>query len=246
LGGFNGVNFNSQNFVVFNFDLKNKNNFRMEYNSSRILKIILIGLSLTFTSKIYSQSNPCGSFCVTNIYLDSTNTMMVSIQYTGTNFINYPYVSTVFDNNGVPVGSGSMFYFGQLPNTTQDYPVNTSITPPLPSNFAGVVVFNFDTFTCQLLYPVNCGTNSLTGVMNEKDDIQFYPNPFTDEMKITKSKGLNSEFVLKNFFGEVVLHQNLDDKEITVSCNHMTAGVYFAEVIEHGKTLKRVKVCKVQ
>ena len=218
----------------------------MKNKSTRIFKAILISLALVFTIKIYAQNNPCGSFCVTNIYLDSTNTMMVSVQYTGSSFINYPYVSTVFDNNGIPVGNGSIFYFGQIPNTTQDYPVTTSITPPLPSNFAGIVVFKFDTFTCQLLYPVNCGTNSLTDVMNQNEDIQFYPNPFSEEIKIINSTAMKSEFILKNIFGQVVLYKILEEKDNLVECSHISAGVYYAEVIENGKLSKCVKVCKVQ
>lgn len=194
--------------------------------------------------KTTSQINNCGFFCVNNIYFDSTNTLMVSIQYAGGSFINYPYVSAIYDINGAPVASGSMFYFGQLPNTTQDYPVNTSLAPPLPQNFAAVVIFNYDTLVCQLPYPTSCTTNSSSHNLDNKFFLKVSPNPVHNTLNIDFFKNENISVRVLNTSGQIASTFYLNEKDKKIECSEWTAGIYILEFYQNGNLIQREKLIK--
>ena len=194
--------------------------------------------------KTTSQINNCGFFCVNNIYFDSTNTLLVSVQYTGGNFINYPYVSAIYDINGAPVASGSMFYFGQLPNTTLDHPVNTSIVPPLPQNFAAIVIFNYDTLVCQLPYPTPCTTNLSYYNLANKNIFKVSPNPVLNNINVYFLKEENITVKILNSFGQNTSTLQLSDKDNKINCSEWSAGIYILEFYKEGCLFQREKLIK--
>ena len=205
----------------------------------------LLIISFFATKNVNSQTNNCGFFCVNNIYFDSTNTMFVSIVYTGTSFVNYPYVSTIYDLSGAPVASAGVFYFGQLPNTIQDYPVNTSITPPLPQNFTAVIVFNYDTNVCQLLYPSPCGINTNSEIEKIQKIIRVFPNPAENFLNIDFLESKAFSLRIYNISeGRTIKEFYVDEKKHRLDCGDLSPGVYFMEFIENGLIFQREKFIK--
>jgi len=105
-----------------------------------------------------SSTISCSSFCVENISFDTSGILNVSINFSGdfNDWIMYPYVSQVLNQNGDVIASGELAYFGQEGGTTIPYSVSNSIfSAPFPPNFIGSVIFNYDNNICVLPYP--CG-----------------------------------------------------------------------------------------
>jgi hypothetical protein len=121
-----------------------------------------------------SSTISCSSFCVENISFDTSGILNVSINFSGdfNNFINYPYVSQVLNQNGDVIASGELAYFGQEGGTTIPYSVSSSVlTAPFPPNFIGSVIFNYDNNICVLPYP--CGD-----IITCIDSTQINPDVF--------------------------------------------------------------------
>ncbi|MFM7104741.1 MAG: Kazal-type serine protease inhibitor domain-containing protein, partial [Flavobacteriales bacterium] len=109
------------------------------------------------TSWVFGACSPsCDVFCVTNIFFDTTGTLQTEIQFNGqpTEFINYPYVTSILDGSGQIVATGDMWVFGQIGGTSETYPLtSTVLANPLPENFNATVMFTYDGTTCALNYP---------------------------------------------------------------------------------------------
>src|SRR5690242_9306017 len=104
---------------------------------------------------ILAQSFPCDVFCVTDIRFDSIDPEILNVtiffQGNQNDFINYPYVYLVTDENNNTMGTGTLNFFGQIANTSQVYPVNTTLDS-LPDNLMANVYFHYDQDTCVLSY----------------------------------------------------------------------------------------------
>ncbi|MCF8321584.1 MAG: T9SS type A sorting domain-containing protein [Flavobacterium sp.] len=61
------------------------------------------------------------------------------------------------------------------------------------------------------------------------DKLTFYPNPFTNYFKL-KYPEIITSIELFNNLGQSVLKTNPNDKETTLSANHLPSGIYFMEV----------------
>jgi hypothetical protein len=172
---------------------------------------------VTFASTCFSQTFFCSAFSVTNVYPDTINPSdyQISIQcIAGPNeFVSYPFVPTLLDCNGDTVATGGMFYFGQLGQTTQDYPVtltgNGDITCyPLTASF----IINYEpgfTDTCQLSY----GINGLETTSEAKEILSIYPNPVNDVLCIEGlQENLDGDFKILNTIGQVVMEDVIAEK----------------------------------
>src|SRR5688572_2802959 len=151
-----------------------------QYSTMKSMMLFLVILtSSLFLSSTVAQTFQCDVFCVTNIQLNSAapEVMTVTIFFTGNDndFINYPYVSLVTDLHGDTLGTGTLNFFGQLGNTSQDYEVNATLGT-LPDSLIALVYFNFDTSVCVLNYP--CMTSAVQKP-DEFNDITISPNPMT-------------------------------------------------------------------
>ena len=117
-----------------------------------------LGGVTAWTEGACSSTISCSSFCVENISFDTSGILNVSINFSGdfNDWIMYPYVSQVLNQNGDVIASGELAYFGQEGGTTIPYSVSNSIfSAPFPPNFIGSVIFNYDNNICVLPYP--CG-----------------------------------------------------------------------------------------
>lgn len=135
----------------------------MKLNSILFTFLLLIGF--VCYSPIKAQSTfGCDLFCVTQVTLNTTEELWyVDIAFEGgmSDFINYPYVSSMVNTSGEIVAIGSMEYFGQIGGTSQIYHPALNVNDP---NFEGVVYFVYDQDTCALYFP--CLTNN---VMNASE-----------------------------------------------------------------------------
>lgn len=202
---------------------------------NRFLFLLITILFSCLNIQTNAQSTiPCSAYCVTNIQLDSLGEMAVDIHFTGTasEFVSYPYVSTVIDINGDTVGQGgSLFYFGQIGGTTQTYPLPSLITD-IPSNFQANVVFvNTDT-TCVLSYP--CVT---TGVENQSEFVtELYPNPTSDwlNMKLT-ANAYPLNYHILTLDGKELLRGNNIASQVPIDVRQLTEGIYIIEIYTSDK-----------
>lgn len=177
----------------------------------------------------------CSSFCATSIFNDSTTSGLVwiSIAFQDSGFINYPYVAQVLDASNNVVATGSMTFFGQIGNTTQDYPVSSNNTNW--NNFIGTIVFVYDNDTCYLPYP--CTLMSI----HENDrlpSLQIAPNPATDFISVQSPVTMQSATVeIYTTDGKHVLSQsNLQGNNWQISTTNLEPGCYFLLTTDEGKT----------
>jgi hypothetical protein len=195
----------------------------------RVIGSVLFVISLAPTC--FSQTFFCSAFSVTNVYPDTINPgdYQLSIQcIAGPNeFVSYPFVPIVLDCNGDTVATGGMFYFGQLGQTTQDYPVtltgNGDITCyPLTASF----IINYEpgfTDTCQLTY------NS-TGLATETYDIHTFsisPNPAYNQITLTSSPDfIGAPYAILDLTGKMVASGVIDAEHISIDTWGLSDGIY--------------------
>ena len=168
--------------------------------------------------------------------------MYVTLFFSGDNddFINYPWISEVINDQGDTVGVGTWDFFGQFGNTSNDYAVTVDFDT-LPDNFNATMVFHYDTSVCLLSFPC-----SMTGIEipNENHQFSIYPNPFTSETTLHLERPLNY-YTIKMFDLRGLLVKQIDAQsgyDITLNRDGLGPGLYFVEISE-GK--KRIGMCKV-
>jgi len=151
---------------------------------------------LLFFVSIHSFSYiNCGMFCVQSIEFDSSGVLQANVLFEADSelFINYPYVSAVIDLQGDTIATGTLNFFGQFSNSTQEYSLETDLLPPFDSNFEGFVLFNYDTLFCELYYP--CEPSGLTKFNSGVSHWIVYPNPAINQINVKFS----------GFYGEKLL-----------------------------------------
>ena len=169
--------------------------------------IVILLTSCCFCFSGYSQNSFCSDFSITGSYQDTIDpsTYQVSVEFTAPDsvFVGYTFISAVLDCNSDTIATGSPFWFGQIGQTTQDYPI-TLIGQPNCSPYTAVFSYmddmgNID--TCLLLY----STTDLVENQQPSPHVSIYPNPASGELFI---HGLPEDFdgdmVLLNHLGQVV------------------------------------------
>jgi hypothetical protein len=184
----------------------------------KITLSILVAILLSLNTK--AQPINCNSFCVTDIYNDSVQTQ-VSIQMLDSGFVNYPYIAAILDINGDTLSTGTLYYFGQIGETTQDYPSSLSNTDW--SNFTGTIVFVYDNDTCSLSFPCN---NLNTNEHLSSPSFTTFPNPATTSFSIMGNY-LPSELVFYSLQGQVVKRVLIESENQLVFIDDLKEGTYY-------------------
>ncbi|MFM7770253.1 MAG: hypothetical protein ACKO8Q_06810, partial [Bacteroidota bacterium] len=160
----------------------------------------------------------CDNFSVLGIGTDISNsqTSVVHIQMLGnaSDFIDYPAISTVTDCNGDTVATGGLFFFGQLGQSVQSYPVAGSLLNAcLPLSIEFVYGnSNGQADTCMLTFnsivpPVNCVDMSITQIQVDQSNslfsiaLQGSNNTFISNSQITTVTDCNGAVVATGFAG---------------------------------------------
>ncbi|HUR30599.1 MAG TPA: T9SS type A sorting domain-containing protein, partial [Saprospiraceae bacterium] len=202
-------------------------------------------LLFSFTvAKTTAQEFDCNLFCVTDIRMDTVldDYMIVTIFFEGdsTDFINYPYVAVVLDQQGDTVGTSPIDLFDQIGNSSAEYHVQT-VLDSIPSNFSAYIYFRFDTSTCVLTYP--CTTSALIPTFDLLD-FNIYPNPFSTETVIQFDK-YRTDISANVFNSQGQLVRNIADinnDHLAFKKEHLAPGLYFLQFVEGDKVIAIEKI----
>lgn len=200
----------------------------------------------SFIAVGHSQSALCPYFSISSVFQDSINpsTYQISIEYTAadSNFASYTFVSSILDCNNDTVATGQSFWFGQLGQTTLDYPVtltgNGDISCfPLSVSFVYMnEIGEFD--TCLYSY-------SFGGIdqFNDSREVNIFPNPTNDILTITVpfNQGLK-DYVLVDQNGTIILHGTFQPNETQIDLGNFSKSIYF--ILLGGKAQWRYRVIK--
>lgn len=196
--------------------------------SKNLIFLVILGIMI-LPIKMRAQ-NSCFNLSLVGGYQDSIqqNSYWFSIQYQANtnNLINYPYISTVLNCEGDTLATGSMFYFGQLGQTTQDYPVSTNNAlwcEPLSIEFIyGNELMVND--TCYFTFE----TANLNSFPSLKTPFVIFPNPLDNYLQIlTNETYLNQPFEVLGFDGTLATRGTVESTVMNLSLASFKAGMYF-------------------
>jgi hypothetical protein len=205
------------------------------------LKLVTIFILYLVSIGVNAQEITCNSFCLTDVRMDtsSPNLMYVSLFFTGGNndFINYPWIAEVINDQGDTVGVGTWNFFGQFGNTSNDYPVMVEFDT-IPGNFNSTMVFHYDTSVCLLTFPC-----SMTGIEDhfENHQLSIYPNPFSKETTLHSERAKDFTINIFDPWGHLVKHfDSMLGSDIKFNRDGLFAGIYFAQFSE-GKRMIEIR-----
>jgi hypothetical protein len=115
--------------------------------------IIILIVSACKTHKVVAKSE-CDSIFIKNIQFDCNEPeiaiVTINIDLPKSDFLNYPHVSEILNTKGDTIATGSLIYYGQNGQSTDDYRVTkTKLYNPKDSKY--IVFFRFDR-VCALTY----------------------------------------------------------------------------------------------
>ncbi|HZV70686.1 MAG TPA: T9SS type A sorting domain-containing protein [Saprospiraceae bacterium] len=211
----------------------------------RHLTIIILCL-ISFVTK--AQEITCDAFCLTDVRMDTSapNLMYVSLFFTSDeeDFINYPFISDIIDAQGDTVGHGTLNFFGQFGNTSNDYAVTVDFDT-IPDNFIATMIFHYNDSACVLSFP--CIMNSIEN-QNNNQSISIYPNPFSTETKV-QSETPFRDLTIKIFDirGQVVRQiEHQSGNEISLQRDDLSEGIYFVQLVEENKIIEMRRLIVVE
>jgi hypothetical protein len=194
-------------------------------NLAIVIFVLILGTTITF-----SQTIPCSNFAITGSYSDSLNPndYQITINFNAgqNDFVDYPHVSAVLDCNGDTVATGDLIYFGQLGQTTQDYPVTVIDTTTWCEPLTAVFIYGSGSLsqvdTCLLPFQLASIIDFL-----EVQNTLIYPNPATDLLTIVVTPALvEQSFSLVDHLGKVVRKGNLENLNNEVVIQGIESGIY--------------------
>jgi hypothetical protein len=191
---------------------------------------------LGFSFATMAQSVSCSDFTVTGFSMDSLDSTKYnfSIEFSApdTTFVNYPYISAVLDCNGDTVATGSFNFFGQVGQSTFEYPVTVSgslACQPLSIVFIYANDF-LENDTCSL------ALNSV-GLINslEKEEVlSIFPNPVINNLTIQNNQNqFVTNYIILEHSGRKILEGTIDAETSTIDLHNLPAGVYFMSLGEN-------------
>jgi hypothetical protein len=88
----------------------------------------------------------------------------------------------------------------------------------------------------QIAVSQDIASSSTSNVFLE-DQVSFYPNPSTDQIKVTNVSGEAVRFSVYNILGDEVLNAQLTKIETEFSLEKLPSGVYIAAFYHNDKTI---------
>lgn len=196
---------------------------------------------LNYCSALFAQTANCSDFLIVGVSPDTLTPIgyNVSIQFNATPdvFINYPYVSALLDCNGDTVATGNMAFFGQVGQTTNDFPISVSgslACEPLTA------VFLFDNDTCLLTFGATAGISNFSEAIGE---FFIFPNPSINQVNIqTNLSQIGTSYLVYDPTGKLMLTGKINSENTTVDISNFSNGMYFFKIGDNlGEIFKVVK-----
>jgi hypothetical protein len=187
----------------------------------------------------YTQTISCAEFSITQFYPDSLNTNDYQISIQGSSgpleMVNYPHVAAVLDCNGDTVATGGLFWFGQLGETIQDYPVTLTGNGSMACYpLTAIFIYGLDAGiedTCFLSYGIVGLNASLSNISNDL----IYPNP--SNLFIQLGEIPETDFKILNTVG---LIEMIGKSQGVIHVEFLNSGAYFLELSDgQSKTILR-------
>lgn len=77
---------------------------------------------------------------------------------------------------------------------------------------------------------------------NDPDYLQVFPNPFTEELTVLFKEASNSrELVIINVLGQEIQHLKPEEKQVSISRDHLKSGIYFLKVSDKtGQYIRKI------
>ncbi len=194
------------------------------------MKITMLILLMCSTCLMNAQSFNCDQFTINGISPNpaNSNEHVINIQFNGnaSDFIGYPYVSALFGANGDTIGTGNMFYFGQLGGTSQDYPVVLEANA-VTSQFTAMFIFlngNVED-TCYLSFP---STANLSESMQNTELFSIWPNPVENVLTIhCKQPQIDTTYFIYDATGRKLMTGPMNCGTTLVDLSNLAPGSYY-------------------
>lgn len=188
----------------------------------------LLTLSLQYVT---AQITPCSRFSVTGFSQDTINPnqYLIHILFTDSpdSIVYYPNILWVLNQTGDTIADGSLFFFGQLGQTEQGYPV-TPRTSFDNGNLSALFVYGTDggiSDTCLLLFALPTYSPDISAA---SPALVLSPNPASSAMHIHPSRLTeNIPFIVTNTLGEMLHKGVITHASQTLDLTHYPAGIYF-------------------
>jgi hypothetical protein len=200
------------------------------------MKKLAFVISLVFfgTTSTYAQTIPCSNFTITGSYPDTLNPndYQISINFNaGSNeIVNYPYISAILDCNGDTVAIGGLFYFAQLGQTTQDYPVTLVDTSSWCDPLTAVFIYGSGPLNEEDTCLFNFQAASIIGI-TEVEKITVYPNPAMDLLHFSTSNEFHGKYYeIVNQMGGVIKKGVVNSKDNGIEIQTLSPGFYYFRI----------------
>ncbi len=110
-------------------------------------------------------------------------------------------------------------------------------------------IYSFFDAVCSAITPTMSACSLTTGVKENKinsGDISIWPNPAKDilNLQLNSTDNLNSEIIIYDVLGKVVLHKKELVSDNTISIKNLNQGLYFYNIVQNNKSIKTGKIIK--
>ena len=211
----------------------------------RPIFIILFSL-LLINCRALAKTFACDDFSIVSFQPDSLNPndyqLAMHFNATINDFVGYPYISSILDCNGDTVATGNMFYFAQLGETTQAYPMTINNPSPWCEPLTAMFIFGNgplnEADTCYFSFET-AGLNSQTEMLQ----ISVFPNPTSDKITIHSLLTYELPFEVLNTHGAMIDQGVVTPEQNEISLGNLSNSIYFIAFTD-GTNLKIIKVNK--
>jgi hypothetical protein len=194
-------------------------------------KQILCALFLSLKTILISQTIPCSNFTITGGFPDTINPndyqLSINFNANSNEIVGYPHVSALLDCNGDTLATGGLFYFGQLGQTTQDYPITIIDSSDWCEPLTAIFIYGSGPLnegdTCSLSFQSTTITN-----ISKKEGIKISPNPASEILNVSvPTELIGKSFRIVNQLGQVVLERLTSNILNEVDIKILEPGFYY-------------------
>lgn len=219
--------------------------------------VFIICLSALVVPRLFGQSN-CDCYSIEGIKIhsptDSSNIIPEIHQLVGneSDAIDFTLKNTCDNNvyiklfmitnsNDTLAWTTTWSIFVLPMNTNVTWRIDTKLTALPPLGSYRIAITN-GTLICDSIKinPLATGVNE--NIIETDNKIKFYPNPFSNTLRIVGSKNLQT-VVLYNITGTIVAAKdNLQSELVEISTEHFSSGIYTVQITDNlgNITTKRI------